>query len=93
MTTLFAMVVSNVGATVIMVPMAISIALAAGGNPTAFALIVALSASNNLISVSNPVLSMVAGPAGYRGIDLFKVGAPLAAMYILIVLVGVNLIL
>jgi di/tricarboxylate transporter len=87
------MVVSNVGATVIMVPMAISIALAAGGNPTAFALIVALSASNNLISVSNPVLSMVAGPAGYRGIDLLKVGAPLAAMYILIVLVGVNLIL
>lgn len=93
MTTLFAMVVSNVGATVIMVPMAISIALAAGGNPTAFALIVALSASNNLISVSNPVLSMVAGPAGYRSIDLLKVGAPLATMYILIVLVGVNLIL
>lgn len=93
MTTLFAMVVSNVGATVIMVPMAISIALAAGGNPTAFALIVALSASNNLISVSNPVLSMVAGPAGYRSIDLLKVGAPLATMYIVIVLVGVNLIL
>jgi di/tricarboxylate transporter len=93
LTTLFAMVVSNVGATVIMVPMAISIALAAGGNPTAFALIVALSASNNLMSVSNPVLSMVAGPAGYRGIDLMKVGAPLAAVYIVIVLVGVNLIL
>jgi len=93
LTTLFAIVVSNVGATVIMVPMAISIALAAGGNPTAFALIVALSASNNLVSVSNPVLSMVAGPAGYRGIDLMKVGAPLAAIYILIVLVGVNLIL
>lgn len=93
LTTLFAMVVSNVGATVIMVPMAISIALAAGGNPTAFALIVALSASNNLISVSNPVLSMVAGPAGYRSIDLLKVGLPLAAIYILIALVGVNLIL
>ena len=93
LTTLFAMVVSNVGATVIMVPMAISIALASGGNPTAFALIVALSASNNLMSVSNPVLSMVAGPAGYRSVDLLKVGAPLATVYIVIVLIGVNLIL
>ena len=50
-----------------MVPMAINLALAAGGNPTAFALIVALSASNNFMTASNPVISMITGPAGYTG--------------------------
>ena len=46
--------------------MAINLALAAGGNPTAFALIVALSASNNFMTASNPVISMITGPAGYQ---------------------------
>ena len=43
--------------------LAINLALAAGGNPTAFALIVALSASNNMMTASNPVISMITGPA------------------------------
>ena len=74
--------ISNVGATVVMVPMAINVALAAGGNPTAFALIVALSASNNFLSQSNPVMSMVTGPASYRARDLWRIGAPLSLLYL-----------
>ena len=92
LTTLFGLVVSHVGATVIMVPLAINIALAAGGNPMQFAVLVALSASNNLISGSNPVLSMVSGPAGYRPADLIRVGLPLSLLYIAVVLVMVNLL-
>jgi di/tricarboxylate transporter len=92
LTMLFALVVSNVGATVIMVPMAINVAISAGGDPLHFALIVALCASNNLISVSNPVLSMIAGPAGYRGWDLMRVGLPLSIMYILLAIVMVRLV-
>jgi di/tricarboxylate transporter len=65
LTTAFSLVISHVGATIVMVPIAINLALAAGGNPTAFALIVALSASNNLMTASNPVMSMIAGPADY----------------------------
>ena len=65
LTTLFSLVISHVGATIVMVPMAINLALAAGGNPTAFALIVALSASNNFMTASNPVMSMITGPANY----------------------------
>lgn len=92
LTTLFGLVVSNVGATVIMVPMAINLAISHGDSPIAYALIVALCASNNLISVSNPVLSMVSGPAGYRGIELLRIGAPLSFAYILLVVLGVNLL-
>jgi di/tricarboxylate transporter len=91
LTTLFALVISNVGATVIMVPMAINLAISHGDAPVPYALIVALCASNNLVSVSNPVLSMVAGPAGYRGIDLLRVGWPLSLAYIALVILVVNL--
>jgi di/tricarboxylate transporter len=89
--TAFALVIGNVGATVVMVPMAINVALAAGGSPTAFALVVALSASNNFLSASNPVLAMVSGPAGYRPRDYWRVGGPLTLVYLAIVLVTVNL--
>src|SRR3546814_15346267 len=59
LTTAFSMVISHVGATIVMVPLAINLALAVGGSPTAFALIVALSASNNFITASNPSISMI----------------------------------
>src|SRR5690606_11846502 len=74
--TAFALVIGNVGATVVMVPMGINVAVAAGGHPLGFALIVVLSASNNFLSVTNPVLAMISGPAGYRPRDLWRTGAP-----------------
>jgi di/tricarboxylate transporter len=91
LTVLFSLVIGNVGATVVMVPMSINIALAAGANPLGFALLVALCASNNFLSQSNPVLSMIAGPAGYRPRDLWRTGAPLTLCYLVIAVIGVNL--
>jgi di/tricarboxylate transporter len=90
LTTFFALVIGNVGATVVMVPMAINIALAANGNPAAFALLAALSASNNFLTASNPVLAMITGPTGYRPRDLWRTGLPLTGLYMLIVLLVVN---
>jgi di/tricarboxylate transporter len=91
LTVFFSLVIGNVGATVVMVPMSINVALAAGSNPLAFAMLVALSASNNFLSQSNPVLSMIAGPAGYRQRDLWRTGAPLTLCYLVITIIGVNL--
>jgi di/tricarboxylate transporter len=92
LTTAFSLVISHVGAAIVMVPLAINIALAAGGNPTAFALVVALAASNNFMTASNPVISMITGPAGYTGKELWKVGAPLSLAYALIAVLMVNLL-
>jgi len=92
LTTLFSLVISHIGATIVMVPMAINLALAANGNPTAFALIVALSASNNFMTASNPVMSMITGPANYTAKEMWRVGAPLALVYIVIVVGMVNLL-
>jgi len=90
LTTAFGLVISHVGATVVMVPLAINFALAVGGNPIVFALIVVLSASNNFLSPSNPVLSVIMGPAGLQSRDLFKLGLPLTFAYLAVVLVVVN---
>lgn len=92
LTAAFSMVISHVGATIVVVPLAINLALAAGGNPTAFALIVALSASNNFVTQSNPVMSMITGPGGYRPRELWKIGVPLSLVYTLIVVIMVNLL-
>lgn len=92
LTTAFSLVISHVGATIVMVPIAINLALASGSDPTSFALIVALSASNNFMTASNPVMSMITGPAGYTAKELWKVGGPLCLLYTGIVVLVVNLL-
>ncbi|MFM6987606.1 MAG: SLC13 family permease [Arenimonas sp.] len=90
-TTCLALVIGNVGATVVMVPMAVNIALAADGNPMAYAFLAALCASNNFISHSNPVISMITGPAGYRAGELWRNGLPITVLYLLVSVLSVNL--
>lgn len=92
LTSLFAMVMSQVGATVVMVPMAINIALAANADPAPFALLVTLAASNNFVSASNPVISLVASPASYRQHDLVRAGVPLSVLFAIVALLMVNLL-
>lgn len=92
LTVVLGLVVSHVGATAIMVPIAINIAISAGAPPLPFAMVIALAASNNLISTSNTVLTMVAGPGGYRSRDLIRTGLPLTVMYLVVVVVMVNLL-
>ena len=92
LTLLFSQVMSNVGATVMMVPIAISVAVATGGNPSAYALIVAVSSSNTfLLSSGHPALMMVTGPGGYRGKDFLRVGLPLTLVVLVVTLIAINL--
>ncbi len=93
LTLLFSQVMSNVGATVMMVPIAISVAVATGGNPSAYALIVAVSSSNTfLLSSGHPALMMVTGPGGYKGKDFLRVGAPLTLLVLVATLIAINLL-
>ena len=83
---------SNVGATVMMVPIAISVAVATGGNPAAYALIIAVSSSNTfLLSSGHPALMMITGPGGYKGKDFLRVGLPLTVLVLAVTLLMVNL--
>ena len=51
---------------------------------------VALSASNNFMTASNPVMSMITGPGGYQPRDLWRIGAPLGLVYLIVVVASVN---
>jgi di/tricarboxylate transporter len=43
------------------------------------------------MTASNPVISMVTGPAGYTGKELWQVGGPLSLIYTVVAVVMVNL--
>ncbi len=81
LTSIAALMMSNVGAAIIMIPMAVNIALAVNGNPTAYALIAACAATNNFLTPTNAVTAMIAGPAGYKGSDFLRAGVPLTVLY------------
>ncbi len=89
---LAAMAISQVGATVLMVPMAVNIALAANADPVEFALIAALGASNNFLTASNAVNSLIGGPGGYRSRDFLRIGLPLTILFIIVSVVMVRLV-
>jgi di/tricarboxylate transporter len=90
--TIFSLVMSNVGATTILVPIAVSIALATGASPTMYALIVALSTSNAFILPTHQVNALIMGPGGYRVADFIRVGTPMSVIFILVMLTMVNLV-
>ncbi len=90
--TVFSLVMSNVGATTILVPIAISIALTTGANPVMYALIVALSTSNAFILPTHQVNALIIGPGGYRVADFVRVGSGMSVIFLVVMLTMVNLI-
>jgi di/tricarboxylate transporter len=90
--TIFSLVMSNVGATTILVPIAVSIAVAVGANPAMYALIVALSTSNAFILPTHQVNALIMGPGGYRVADFIRVGSPMSVIFIAVMLTMVNVI-
>lgn len=90
LTAMAAMAISQVGAAVLMVPMAINLALAANASPLQFALIAALGASNNFLTASNPVNSLISGPGGYRAGDFLRIGLPLTLLFAVVSVLMVN---
>jgi di/tricarboxylate transporter len=90
--TVFSLVMSNVGATTILVPIAVSIALTTGANPLMYALIIALSTSNAFILPTHQVNALIMGPGNYRVADFIRVGSLMSLIFIVVMLSMVNLI-
>jgi len=88
--TLFTLVMSNVGATVLLVPIAINIALATGASPAIYALIIGLATSNAFILPTHPVNALIMGPGGYRVKDFIRVGGIMSVIFLTIMLTVVN---
>lgn len=92
MATVFTLVMSNVGATVLLVPIAIKLALATGADPALFALTVAISTSNSFLLPTHQVNALIMGPGGYRVADFVRVGSIMTALFLVISLGALNVV-
>jgi len=90
--TFFTLVMSNVGATVLLVPLAVNIAIQAqvagitGADPALFALTVALATSNSFLIPTHQVNALIMGPAGYRVKDFLKAGGIMTLLFLFVML-------
>ena len=87
LTSFFTLVVSNVGATVLLVPLCMSMAVQAGSDPRITAMVVALAASNTFVLPTHQVNALIMRPGGYKTMDYAKAGAGMTILF-LAVLIG-----
>ena len=80
--TFFTLVMSNVGATVLLVPLAVNIAIGAGANPAVFALTVAIATSNSFLIPTHQVNALIMGPGGYRVADYMRAGGVMTILFL-----------
>lgn len=96
--TFFTLVMSNVGATVLLVPLAVNIAVQAtaagveGVNPAVFALTVALATSNSFLIPTHQVNALIMGPAGYKVKDFLRAGGIMTVLFLIVLLVMLQVV-
>jgi di/tricarboxylate transporter len=88
----FSLVISNVGATVLLVPFAINLALATGADPAMFALTVAISTSNSFIIPTHQVNALIMGPGDYKVADFLRAGGAMTVLFLIVSLAMLNLV-
>nr|VFJ54487.1 MAG: Di- and tricarboxylate transporter [Candidatus Kentron sp. FW]VFJ57029.1 MAG: Di- and tricarboxylate transporter [Candidatus Kentron sp. FW] len=90
--TFFTLVMSNVGATVLLVPLAVNIAIGAGADPALFALTVAIATSNSFLIPTHQVNALIMGPGGYRVPDFMRAGGIMTILFLVVMMIMMNLV-
>jgi len=91
--TFFTLVMSNVGATVLLVPLAVNIAMGVdGADPAIFALTVAIATSNSFLIPTHQVNALIMGPGGYRVPDFMKAGSIMTILFLVVSMTVMNLV-
>jgi di/tricarboxylate transporter len=86
LSTFFTLVISNVGATVLMVPLVVNMAMAAGADPRMAALVVGLATSNSFMLPTHQVNALYMGPGRYRSVDFMKAGGIESVIFIAVLI-------
>ena len=92
LSTAFTLIMSNVGATVLLVPIAIKIALQIDANPAVFALTVALATSNSFLIPTHQVNALIQAPGGYRVADFMRAGIGMTVIFLITVILMMYLL-
>ena len=95
--TFFTLVMSNVGATVLLVPLAVNIAVSLQANgvdasPAVFALTVAIATSNSFLIPTHQVNALIMGPGGYRVPDFMRAGGIMTILFLVVMMFMMNLV-
>jgi len=90
--TFFTLVMSNVGATVLLVPLAVNIAIGVGAEPAVYALTVAIATSNSFIIPTHQVNALTMGPGGYHVPDFLRAGGVMTLLFLVVMMVMMNLV-
>lgn len=86
LTSFFTLVTSNVGATVLMIPLAMNMAVHIQADPRMAALLVAVAASNTFVLPTHQVNALIMRPGGYRVKDYVKAGTGMTILFIVVVM-------
>ncbi|VBB43107.1 TrkA-C domain protein [uncultured Desulfatiglans sp.] len=91
LSTVFTLVISNVGATVLLVPLVVNMAIAANADPRMAALVVGLATSNSFILPTHQVNALYMGPGHYRSVDFMKAGLVVSVVFLVVMIVAIYL--
>jgi di/tricarboxylate transporter len=86
LSTVFTLVISNVGATVLLVPLVVNMAIAADADPRMAAMVVGLATSNSFILPTHQVNALYMGPGRYRSVDFMKAGTFVSIVFLVVMI-------
>lgn len=92
LSTIFTLVISNVGATVLLVPLVVNMAIAANTDPRMAALVVGLATSNSFMLPTHQVNALYMGPGHYRTVDFIKAGAVVSVVFLIVMIGMISLV-
>ncbi len=81
---IFSLFMSNVAATVLLVPLVLIIGENFGMDPRALALLVAVGTDNSFVLPTHPVNAFTMGPGGYRNKDYMKAGGLMSISFLVV---------
>jgi di/tricarboxylate transporter len=84
LSTFFSLFMSNVAATVVLVPLVLIVSRQAGVDPRGAALLVAVCASNSFVLPTHQVNALLMAPGGYRNADYLKAGGIMTVVFLLV---------
>jgi di/tricarboxylate transporter len=91
--TVLSLIISNVAATVLLVPLVMITGAGTGIDPRALALLVAVCASNSFILPTHQVNALLMGPGGYTTKDFLKAGSVMTVIFIIIAVTLIYLLI
>ncbi len=86
MTSFFAMFVSNVGTTVLLVPIAMNLASQVGCDPRMAGMVVAIASINTFMLPTHQVNALIMQPGGYKTTDYMRVGSGMMVLFLVILM-------